>query len=140
MALNPQKFREIVFQLLYLRGFAQDEEKESVAMVMAEFKVTRKAVLEALEKAKAIEASLAEIDPKIEQASTGYDFQRISGVEKCCLRLATFEVCYGKDVPPLVSIAEAVRLTKKFSAPESAPFVNAVLDEIFHGRNKPQAE
>lgn len=131
MALPPQKFREIVFQIL----FSSDSTEETAMMLMAELKVTRKAVLEANRQVLQIREKLPEIDQKISLYSTDYAFERISLIEKTILRLGLYEL---EMLPPLVAIAEAIRLTRKFGTPESAQFVNAILDKAMHVRNQPQ--
>lgn len=131
MALPPQKFREIVFQILYSAGFPVPETEETALMLMNELKVTKKAVLEAHAKVKQIESKLPLIDEKIGAYSTGYSFERISRVEKTILRLSLHELLFEPSLPSLVSIAEAIRLTRKFGTPESAHFVNAILDRVY---------
>ncbi len=122
MALPPQKFREIVFQIL----FSSDLTEETALMLMHELKVTRKAVLEANQMARNVREKLAQIDEKISLCSTDYAFERISNVEKTILRLGFYEL---EKLPPPIVIAEAIRLARKFGTPESAQFVNAILDK-----------
>ncbi len=138
MALPLQKFREIVFQVLYSRMFEACTAEETALMLMAELKVTKKSVLQARERAEEIEARLTEIDPKISLASTEYSFDRISRVEKTILRLGLFEILFDPSIPPKVAIAEAIRLTRKFGTPESAHFVNAILDQV-HKQHESQS-
>lgn len=130
MALPVKKFREIVFQLLYSRGFATEGEG-TASMLMAEVRIARGAVRLCYERVKSIEAHLEEIDAKIEKVSIEYSFERISRVEKTVLRLGVYELLHDPAVPPLVAIAEAVRLTRKFGTCESAQFVNAILDAVY---------
>jgi transcription antitermination factor NusB len=131
MALPPQKFREIVFLLLYGYFFVSDEMEETGLMVMQELKVTKKSVLEATAKALAVVDQLTVIDQKITEASPEYTFDRISTVEKTALRLGVFELSSDPLLPQAVAIAEAIRLTIKFGSPEGSNFVNAVLDRIY---------
>ncbi len=131
MALPPQKFREIVFQIL----FSSDSTEETALMLMAELKVTKKAVLEANSIVLQIRERLSEIDEKISLYSTDYAFERISLVEKTILRLGIFEL---ERLPPPIAIAEAIRLTRKFGTPESAQFVNAILDKAMNVQNQSQ--
>ena len=46
------------------------------------------------------------------------------------LRLATFEIFYGDDVPASVAINEAVELAKTYGGEDSSKFVNGVLGKI----------
>ena len=134
MALQPQKFREIVFQILFSKEFEPEDSLETALMLMDELKVTKRSVLEAHARADAIRQRLPELDEKISQMSHEYQFERISTAEKSALRLGLFEILYDDSLPPKVSIAEAIRLTRKFGTPESANFVNAILDAVYkHG-------
>ncbi len=131
MALPVQKFREIVFQILYSTDFPSPEAEETALMLMAELKVTKKSVLLAKEKVAEIKEKLVLIDEQIALFSTEYSFDRISRVEKNILRLGVYEMLFDASIPPLVVIAEAIRLTRKFGTPESAQFVNAILDRLY---------
>ena len=46
------------------------------------------------------------------------------------MRLGCFELIFREDIPPKVTINEAVELAKKYSGSESGKFVNAILDQI----------
>jgi N utilization substance protein B len=129
MALPPQKFREIVLQLLYSKDFAENV-PESVPFMMEALKVARGHVRDADLKVELVMSRLPEIDERIQKASTEYSFDRISKVELSILRLGVYELLYQTDVPPKVALAEAIRLCRKFGTPESAHFVNAILDAI----------
>lgn len=131
MALPNQKFREVVFLLLYSYDMGKTDPKDQIPMIMNELAVTRKAVLIGKETVDRLILSIDDIDAMIGAASKEYSFDRIQSVERNILRLALFEMLYDKNVPPKVAIAEAIRLAKKFSTPESISFVNAVLDRIY---------
>ena len=104
---------------------------EIIPFMMQELKTTRRAMLDAQERVNQIVAKLPEIDSQISSASTEYTFERISSVEKTILRLSLFELLFDPTIPPKVSIAEAVRLCRKFGTPESSQFVNALLDNVY---------
>lgn len=140
MPIPPQKFREIVFQLLYSQDFRESDKDETGHMIMGELKVTRKTVAEAWERVHHIEPLLSAIDEKISLSSTSYTFDRISRVEKTILRLGLFEILHDSSIPPLVAIAEAIRLARKFGTPESAHFVNAILDKAYKAYANPTSE
>lgn len=131
MALPQAKLREIIFQLLYSRDVGRSEESNSIALLMKELHVTRSGVYLALSKASELQNHQDEIDATITKAVQGYTFARIQSVERCILRLATYELTIEKTNPPKVIITEAMRLARKFSTPESSNFINAVLDAIY---------
>ncbi len=71
-----------------------------------------------------------ELDTKIRQYAKNWDLQRMAVVDRNVMRLAIFEMLYREDIPPVVSINEAVDIAKKFSTPESGKFVNGILDKV----------
>jgi N utilization substance protein B len=131
MALSQQKFREIVLQLLYSQEVGHPNEGLMTDLMMGELAVSKKNVRLAQEKAQKIQENLPQIDSLIASVSTSYNFERIQVVTKNILRLGVFEIYFDEEIPPKVAIAEAIRLSRKFNTPESASFVNALLDQLY---------
>jgi N utilization substance protein B len=131
MAIPQQKFREIVFQMLYSFDMGLTSEEDLCSMMMKELAVNRTVVKEALEKAKIVQKHLPEIDALISETSVSYDLNRIHSVERNVLRLGIYELYYDNALPPKVAIAESIRLSKKFGTPESVSYVNAIIDNIY---------
>ena len=73
---------------------------------------------------------LATIDPAIRSAATHWKIDRMPVVDRCLLRSTTYELLYLIDIPPAVSINEAIELAKKYSTEDSPQFINAILDKI----------
>jgi transcription antitermination protein NusB len=71
-----------------------------------------------------------EIDDWIRRFVKNWEIHRIAAVDRNILRLAIHEMLLRPDIPPVVSINEAVDIAKKFSTEESGKFVNGVLDRI----------
>ncbi len=124
-----EKSREIVFQLLYAQDFAEGEMDERIDTLMKELKISRRHVRDAYARMLQIWEKREELDAQIGAASQEYALERISKVELNILRLGVVELT--SDIPPKVAIAEAIRLCRKFGTPESADFVNAILDQIY---------
>jgi transcription antitermination factor NusB len=74
---------------------------------------------------------IKEIDQKIVGISENWELQRMPVVDRNILRLACYELFYIDDVPPKVSINEAIDLAKRYSTEKSGFFVNGVLDKIY---------
>ena len=70
------------------------------------------------------------IDEQIKKHAKNWDFHRIAAVDRNVMRLAIFEMLHRQDIPPIVSINEAVDIAKKFSTEDSGKFVNGILDKI----------
>lgn len=73
-----------------------------------------------------------ELDRLISQASKNWRLDRMPLLDKCILRLAAFEILFMEDIPPKVSIDEAVEMGKKFGGKDSGSFLNGVLDNIYN--------
>jgi transcription antitermination protein NusB len=70
------------------------------------------------------------IDGHIKKHVKNWEIHRIAAVDRNIMRLAIYEMLYRDDIPPVVSINEAVDIAKKFSTQDSGKFVNGVLDKI----------
>jgi len=70
------------------------------------------------------------IDALIQQHAKNWDLRRMAVVDRNILRLAVYEMLHREDIPPVVSINEAVDIAKKFSTEDSGRFVNGILDKI----------
>jgi N utilization substance protein B len=73
---------------------------------------------------------LNEIDERIKKHAKNWDLHRMAVVDRNVLRLAIHEMLHRDDIPPVVSINEAVDIAKRFSTEESGKFVNGILDKI----------
>jgi len=71
-----------------------------------------------------------EIDSEIQKHSANWSLDRIGAIERSILRIAIYELVFRKDIPPKVSINEALEIEKKFGRRESTSFVNGILDKI----------
>ena len=131
MALPRAKFRETVFLILYSEEMGGTQEESIVSFVCKELSVAKSKVREAWERAKRVFSMSEEIDGTIDRHSRDYEQSRIPSAERNILRLGVYELLFDEEIPPKVAIDEAVRLTRKFSSPEAASFVNAVLDQVY---------
>lgn len=80
---------------------------------------------------KGVLEQMAAIDETIKQKSQGWEIGRMSAADRNILRLATYELLWGKEIPANIVIDEAVELAKTYSSPEAPAFVNGVLDSIY---------
>lgn len=82
-------------------------------------------------------ANTSELDSFIKKYARNWDVERMAVIDKNILRMAIFELLYVEDIPPKVSINEAVELAKRFGDVDSAKFVNGILDSIFRNEKGP---
>jgi len=78
------------------------------------------------------------VDAKIIEVAENWDIHRMAVVDRNVLRLAAYELIFLPDIPPKVSINEAIDLAKKFSTADSGAFVNGILDKIRQQCQEPQ--
>jgi len=74
--------------------------------------------------------NLKHIDKIISESASNWQIKRMATIDRNILRLSSYELLYCADIPPKVSINEAVELAKKFGDKESGRFVNGILDNI----------
>ncbi len=77
---------------------------------------------------------LLEIDRVISDYSEGWDLERMPGVDRNVLRMSLYELFFVEDIPPGVTIDEAVELAKAFSTDDSGKFINGVLGRVNRDR------
>jgi len=81
-----------------------------------------------------------EADAIISKHAKNWELHRIAAVDRNILRLAIYEMLHRDDIPPVVSINEAVDIAKKFSTQDSGKFVNGILDKIKSELMRPARE
>jgi transcription antitermination factor NusB len=127
-----RRARELAIQVLFHLDFNVDDPNKVFDLICENFNsqrsirpFSRQLVLGVCEKMK-------ELDGLIRQASKNWKLERMPRLDKCILRLATFEILFIEDIPPKVSIDEAVEIGKKFGSNDSGSFINGVLDNIYN--------
>jgi N utilization substance protein B len=71
-----------------------------------------------------------QIDTLIERFSRNWSVQRMACVDRNVMRIAVFEMLFCSDIPPKVSINEAIDIGKKFGTEDSGAFINGIIDSI----------
>ena len=80
---------------------------------------------------------LDEIDSEIKKYLRNWDFTRIARIDLAILRLAIYEMLKRPDIPPIVSINEAIDMSKEYSIPDAKRFINGILDQFKLTLNRP---
>ncbi|HTB62611.1 MAG TPA: transcription antitermination factor NusB [Opitutales bacterium] len=79
----------------------------------------------------------AAIDELIKTNAHNWAFNRIARVDLAILRLGIYELLHRRDIPPVVTINEAIELGKSFSNPDSRRFLNGILDKVKDSLDRP---
>ena len=80
----------------------------------------------------------AAIDDKLASVITDWDFDRIAAVDRNMLRIACYELYHCPNIPPAVTINEAIEIGRKYSTAESGKFINGILGRVL--KDSPKAE
>lgn len=72
----------------------------------------------------------ADIDHLIQTYAVDWSIGRMPVVDRNILRCAIYELLWEPDIPPAVTINEAIELAKRFADDEAQRFVNGILDSI----------
>jgi N utilization substance protein B len=73
---------------------------------------------------------LAEVDDSIVRQLEHWDFSRLNKVDLAILRISAYCLLFQTDIPPSVTIDEAIDIAKEFGTDDSYRFINGVLDGI----------
>jgi len=66
----------------------------------------------------------------IERFSKNWKLNRMSCVDRNILRMAVYEILFRREIPPKVSINEAIDIGKKFGTEDSGAFINGIVDSV----------
>jgi len=124
--------REKVVQALYAFEISGDPVDHVVETILtglknnsAAYEFARRLVIQTI-------SHTPDIDVVIRQKVTNWDFKRIAVLDRLILRMGICELLYFKEIPPKVSMNEAIELAKLFSTQRSGQFVNGVLDAVLN--------
>lgn len=84
--------------------------------------------------------NLVDVDEAIRVYAQNWAFDRIAKVDLAILRLAVYELLFRRDIPPVVTINEAIELAKEFSTDDAKRFVNGILDRVKARLSRPLRE
>ena len=80
---------------------------------------------------------LESVDSEIKVYAQNWSFGRIAKIDLAILRMAIFELLNRSDIPPVVSINEAIELSKVFSNEDAKRFINGILDKVAEKLQRP---
>jgi N utilization substance protein B len=124
--------REKVVQALYAHEIAGDPVEHVVRHVLAGLESNKTAHEFARLLVSETVRNTPEIDKVIKSKVANWDFSRIAILDRLILRMAICELLYFKEIPPKVTMNEAIELAKLFSTERSGQFVNGVLDAVLN--------
>jgi len=125
-----RKARELAMQALFYMDMRNNASVEMLAHFCENFQTSEKSQPFFLKLVNGVLETKGELDALIDRFSKNWDISRMSCVDRNVMRIAVFELRYCDDIPPKVSINEAVDVGKKFGTEESGAFINGIMDSI----------
>ncbi len=132
MAFKRRLIRERVLQMLYAYELSGNLPEFILSDLFSEFQSDK----DGYEFGKALFMCVIEhvdeFDQMIAKKIKNWEIERLALIDKIVLRMGICEFKYFPEIPPKVTINEAIELAKKFSTERSGKFVNGVLDAIYN--------
>jgi len=128
---HRRKAREIALQVLYEIDVLQIGPDEALDLFWNNFEAPEEARAFSSELVEGATLHQEEIDGFIAACSDHWSLDRMSRVDRNILRMAVYELLYCTDIPPKVTLNEAIDLGKEFGSENSGSFINGVLDALY---------
>ena len=125
-----RRAREMAMQALFYMDAQQNGSPQMLKSFCENFNLPQKVRPFFLQLVNGVLAAQPQIDFLIEKYSKNWKIQRMSRVDRNVMRIAVFEMLFCPDIPPKVSINEAIDVAKKFGTEESGAFINGIVDRI----------
>ncbi|HJO94152.1 MAG TPA: transcription antitermination factor NusB [Victivallales bacterium] len=115
-----------------------DQLRETELYELPEKSVLKKAYKESIKLISGIlEDGTGDIDKLISEYSSKWSIDRMDTVDRNIMRVAVYEMLHCDNVPPIVSINEAVEIGKKYGSLNTPSFINGVLNSIKNTLDRP---
>lgn len=124
-------------QFLFQRDHNHEDLDPALTLFWTDRKAGPKPKKFAEELIRGVEQKRGELDEHLQRYADNWDVKRFGGVDRNVMRVALFEMLHRDDIPPVVSINEAVEIAKELSGEESGKFVNGILDRIRRDLKRP---
>lgn len=127
-----RKGREIALQILYQIELTGTDLQEALQNYKNYLNTSElKALSFAEDLLKGLIRHKGFIDEVIKRYAKNWTLERLNLNDKNILRIALYEFFFRPDIPPIVSINEAVELAKLYGTDESPAFINGILDHVY---------
>ncbi len=122
--------RELALQFLYQLDITKTPADEELKNFWQERREPEEIERFTNELIEGVVEHLGEIDELLKKHAQNWELKRMAVIDRNIMRLSCFELLFREDIPPKVSLNEAVELAKKYGDIESSKFVNGILDKI----------
>lgn len=134
---NRRAVRETVVKALYARQVGKHDDEHIIQTIIKEAHKEDKDSLEFAERLYLRSVKMADdADEQIQKHVANWELNRLAILDRAILRMAVCEMITFEDIPPKVTINEAIELAKKYSTNKSGQFVNGILDAALESLEK----
>jgi N utilization substance protein B len=126
-----RKAREVALQVLFQIDVSQVDTQEAIELFWDNFEAPENVRGFSTELISGTQSQRDDIDDLIKSCSENWSLERMSKVDRNILRLAVYELVYCNDIPPKVTINEAIDLGKEYGSENSGSFINGILDALY---------
>lgn len=131
--------RDFAFKILFQADVGRNPWQQVLTYTCNEYKLPESSKLFLEQLVKGTIRHLKEIDAEIMKYSEDWKLERMANTDRNILRLAVYEIIHLDDIPPGVTVNEAVELAKKYGDEESGKFVNGILGNLVRNlENEPK--
>ncbi len=130
MSHRRRRIREKVLQALYALELSGDPTDHVIDCIIVDLKKNAESFQFAKSFFLKVVESREELDRLIKKQVANWEFNRLAVIDRIVLRMGICELLYFDDIPPKVSINEAIEIAREFSTEKSDKFVNGVLDAV----------
>jgi transcription antitermination protein NusB len=130
MSHRRRRVREKVLQALYAYELSGESPDHVIDCVIADLRKNAESFGFAKSFFLKVIESREELDRLIKKQVAHWEFNRLAVIDKLVLRMGICELLYFDDIPPKVTINEAIEIAREFSTDKSDKFVNGVLDAV----------
>ena len=127
---NRRKSRELAMQALFYIDMSQNDPNDLLDRFCENFTPSANVLPFFLKLVRGVLEAKSDIDRILERFSDNWKLSRMSCVDRNMMRIAVYEMLFCSDIPPKVSINEAIDVGKKFGTEESGAFINGILDSV----------
>jgi N utilization substance protein B len=131
------KSRECALKILYAVDIRKEDPKECIETFWQNHDPVEDAIRSFADLlVTGVCKNIEMIDGLLSKYTTNWQLKRMAVIDRNILRFATYELLFLEDVPPKVSMNEAIDIAKKYGDKDSGKFVNGVLDKVNSAEGK----
>ncbi len=128
---HRRKAREVALQVLYQMDILKIDAKEAIELFWDNFDAPENIKDFSVHLVEGTWNRIEEIDDVIRSCSENWSLERMAKVDKSILRMSVYELLHCDDIPPKVTLNEAIDLGKEYGSENSGSFINGILDALY---------